>query len=72
MDTGRLDGVTPSPEQLAAMQHGPYILHARDGKLTKIPVEKIAFPLDPQGHVQRLCLVEAPDGTIYAAQHTRF
>ena len=70
MDTGMLGGVTATPEELAAMQKGPYILHARGGRLTKVPVEKIALPRDPQGHVQRLCLVDAPDGTIYAAQHT--
>ena len=70
MDTGILGGVTATPGALAAMQKGPYILHARGGKLTKVPVEKIALPRDPQGHVQRLCLVDAPDGTVYAAQHT--
>ncbi len=70
MDTGMLGGVIATPEALAAMQKGPYILHACGGKLTKVPVEKIALPRDPQGHVQRLCLVDAPDGTVYAAQHT--
>ena len=67
MDTGILGGVTATPEDLAAMQKGQYILHARGGKLTKVPVEKIALPLDPQGHVQRLCLVGAPDGTGYTS-----
>ena len=27
------------------------------------------MPRDPEGHTQRLCLAQAPDGTIYAAQH---
>jgi len=71
-DTGQLGGAVPSPEDLAAMQRGEHILHARHGEVTQIPVEKVRLPLDPQGHVQRLGLTLAPDGTVYAAQHTLF
>jgi photosystem II stability/assembly factor-like uncharacterized protein len=65
-----MGGVTVSSAELEAMQAGEYVLHARDGKLAQVPVEKIRLPRDPQGHTQRLCLAQAPDGAIYAAQHT--
>ncbi|MAG35144.1 MAG: hypothetical protein CL878_02695 [Dehalococcoidia bacterium] len=70
LSTHNMGSVTVQPADLEAMQASDYILHARDGELTKVPVEKVRLPLDPQGHVQRLCLARAPDGTIYAAQHT--
>ena len=63
-------GVSVTPEQLRAMQAGGYILHARDGQPREIPVHMTRLPLDPHGHVQRLSLVQAPDGTLYAAQHS--
>ena len=70
LSTQFMGSVTVQPHDLAAMQAGDYILHARDGRLDRVPVEKIRLPRDPYGHVQRLCLVQAPNGTIYAAQHT--
>ncbi len=70
LSTEFMGGVTVQPEDLAAMQAGDYVLHARAGRLNRVPVEKTRLPRDPQGHVQRLCLVQAPNGTIYAAQHT--
>ena len=69
LSTDSMGGVTVTEEQLHAMQQGDYILHARGGKLEKIPVEKIRLPRDPLGHVQRVCMAQAPDGTIYAAEH---
>ena len=68
--TENMGGVVITPSQLSAMQAGDYILHARDGVLNKVEVEKTRMPLDPQGHYQGLNLVLAPNGTIYAAQHT--
>jgi hypothetical protein len=65
--TDRLGGVEVGAEQLEAMQAGGYILHARNGKLKKAPVEKTRMPLDPQGYVQDVRLVLAPNGTIYAS-----
>jgi len=65
-----MGGVTVTHEQLEKMQSADHILHAADGELHKVPAEKIRLPLDPGGHVQRLCLTQAPDGTLYAAQHT--
>lgn len=70
LSTHNVGGVTVQAADLAAMQASNYILHARDGELTRVPVEKVRLPRDPQGHVQRLCLVQAPNGTIYAAQYT--
>ena len=70
LSTQNMGGVTVSPADLKAMQAGDYVLHAREGKLEKVSVEKIRLPRDPQGHTQRLCMVQAPNGTIYAAQHT--
>ena len=70
LSTEFMGGVTVQPDDLAAMQAGDYVLHARAGRLNRVPVEKTRLPRDPQGHVQRLCLVQAPNGTIYAAQHT--
>ena len=70
MKTDMPGRASPSADELAAMQKSGYILHARDGKLAEVPVEKIRLPRDPEGHVQRLCLTAGPDGTVYAAQHT--
>ena len=63
-------GISIQSDELQAMQADDYILHARDKKLKKVAVEKIRLPRDPEGHTQRLCLAQAPNGTIYAAQHT--
>ena len=69
LSTHNMGGVTIQPEELRAMQANDYILHARDKKLEKVAVEKIRLPRDPEGHTQRLS-TQAPNGTIYAAQHT--
>ena len=63
-----MGGVEVSPKQLQAMQMGDYILHAKDGRLRKVPVQKTRLPRDPCGHVQRLALFVGADKTIYAAQ----
>ena len=69
--TFNLGGVQePSGEQLAAMQQGQYIYHARDGKLSKVDVEKVLLPHEPKGHPQNVYLVKAPDGTVYVQQET--
>ena len=70
LSTHNMGGVSIQPDELRAMQANDYILHARDKKLEKVSVEKIRMPRDPEGHTQRLCLAQAPNGTIYAAQHT--
>jgi hypothetical protein len=61
-------GIEVSPTQLPSMQEGDYILHAKDGRLSKVPVQKTRLPHDPCGHVQRLALFVGHDKTIYAAQ----
>ena len=70
LSTENMGGVVVTPDQLSEMQAGDYILHARDGVLNKVEVEKIRMPLDPQAHYQGLNLVLAPDNTIYAVQQT--
>ena len=55
----------PSPEELAAMQRGPYLLHARDGKLSRVPAEKTLLPRDPNANVQRIHAAMGADGTVY-------
>ena len=68
--TETLGGVAATPEQLRQMQADDYILHVRDGKLQKVPVQKTRMPRDPKAHYQGLALIQAPGGAIYAIQHT--
>jgi glucose/arabinose dehydrogenase len=46
------------------MQKGQYVLHARQGKLTKVPAEKTLLPHDPKGHHQSIDIAIGPDGTV--------
>jgi len=56
MDTSFLGGVTDiTYEEVTAMQEGQYILHARGGKLTKVPVEKSRLPHDPAHTIRDYC-----------------
>ena len=57
-------------DELRAMQAADYILLDRGGERARVPVRKTRLPLDPVGHVQRLNFTAAPDGTLYAAQHS--
>ena len=69
--TFNMGGVTePSHDELAAMQAGQYVLHARAGKLTQVPVGKARLAHDPNGHTQRVQVNLHPDGTIYVSQGT--
>ena len=71
LPTYNLGGVPePSLEELASMQNGSYILHAKEGKLNKVPVEKMLLPHDPKGHPQAIRAVMGPDNTVYFSQHT--
>ena len=70
LSTQDLGGVKVTDGQFREMQAGDYILHARGRKLEKVDVEKIRFPVDPEGHVQCVSLAQAPGGTIYTAQRT--
>lgn len=72
LSTRDMGGVQVTPQQLREMQAGDYILHARAGKLQKVPVKKTRLPVDPKGHVQILGLLQAPDGTLYAHQLSQF
>lgn len=60
LKTGVMGGVKiPSDQELAAMNSGQYVLHARGGKLTKVPVEKSRVPHGG------LNLVMASNGTFF-------
>jgi len=68
LPTGILgDVATPTQDALVDMQHSPYILRARNGRLTQLAVEKAVLPHDPRGHVQQTSLAQAADGTLYVA-----
>jgi hypothetical protein len=71
LQTGVLGGVDPpSVEELTEMSESDYVLHARGGKLTKVPAEKHKLPHDPRGHDQAVSSVLAADGTIYVGLRT--
>jgi len=69
LQTGTLGGV-PNPDgaALRAMHEGSYILHARGGKLTNVPVEKVKLPgkLGEEGTP----IAMGPDGAVYVIRHT--
>jgi len=69
LQTGTLGGV-PNPDgaALRAMHEGSYILHARGGKLTNVPVEKVKLPgkLGEEGTPISM----GPDGAVYVIRHT--
>lgn len=69
LKTGTRGGVeNPTKEQLLAMHKSQYILHARDGVLARVPVEKTWLPGDPgdMSHQELMGrLVLADDGTVY-------
>ena len=70
LSTQDLGGVRVTEEQLREMQAGDYVLHARDGGLEKVEVQKTRLPVDPLSHAHCMCLARAPSGTIYAAQRS--
>ena len=43
-----IGGTAVTPADLEAMHAGDYILRARGGELSRVPVEKIRLPRDPQ------------------------
>ena len=61
----------PTGRELAAMQTGAYVLHAKDGKLSKVPADKVLLPHDPNGYPQAIDIALAPDGAVYVNQFTR-
>jgi len=68
LKTGTMGGVdNPTKDELLKMHTSQYILYARGGKLSKVPVEKTWLPGDPadmshQEIMGRLVLTE--DGTV--------
>jgi|GEM_PF-884418 len=69
--TGLMGGIRNiTPHDLEQMQAGEYVLWAHDRLLTKVPARKSQLPLDPQGHVQRITVMQSPVGDIFVKQHT--
>ena len=67
LKTARLGGVdVPSADTLKTMYHSSYILHARGGKVSEVPVEKVMLPPDRETSPQAIQLVKAPDSTVYS------
>ena len=67
LKTARLGGVdVPSADVLKKMHHSSYILHACDGRLSEVPVEKVLLPPDRETNPQAIQLVKGSDGTVYA------
>ena len=65
LDTGVMGGISPTVDDLAAMTKGQYILHARDGKLSKVAAERSFVPDSPPGDMVEIRMAIAPDGTVY-------
>ena len=58
----------PSEADLLRMHQSPYILHARDGRLKKLHVEKSRLPDDPQHGHRGILVAMASDGAVYVRQ----
>lgn len=56
----------PSANTLETMHHSPYILHARGGRLSEVPVEKVLLPSDRETSPQAIQLVKASDSSSQA------
>ncbi len=70
-DTGLMGGIRGvTAHDLEQMQAGDYVLRAHDRRLTRVPARKSRLPHDPQGHVQRVAVMQSPTGEIYVKQHT--
>lgn len=71
MDTGVLGAIDPpSADDLLRMHRSPYVLHARDGKLARMPAEKSTLPGDPKSHPQAVRAFKHTDAAIYVRQAT--
>lgn len=65
--TARLGGVDiPAVAELKKMHASQYILRARQGALTRVPVRRVLLPHDGSANPQSIQLIKAPQGVIYA------
>jgi len=72
VETMLMGGVpVPPAEFLDAMHQSQYVLHARDGELTQVPVERVLLPHCKGMHPQAVQIDLGPTGTIYARQFTQ-
>ena len=67
LKTDRLGGAdVPSAEVLAEMHRNDYILHARDGALEQVQIEKVLLPHEDDTSPQAVDVTMTPDGVVYA------
>jgi hypothetical protein len=57
----------PTKDDLARMQHSPWVLRGCEGRITGVPAEKATLPHDPKGHPQGANVAQIADGTLYMA-----
>ena len=68
-DTAHLGGADyPSSDDLVAMHKANYVFRGRDGKLTRVTVEKSRLPFDDKFHPQGGLIYHARDDLIYVRQ----
>ena len=66
LQTGILGGVdSPTADDLTRMQHSPYVLRGREGRITEVPAEKVVLPRDPEDLPQGTNVALTGDGTLY-------
>ena len=71
LDTRAPGGVAhPSRDELLAMHEGSYVLRARGGRLTRVPVEKVQLPHDPEFNPQGGLVYMLSDDLVYVKQAT--
>ena len=67
--TERLGGLdAPDADALRSMHQGNFILRARDGQLTQVPVAKALLPHSNRMSPQSCQVDVGPDGTVYVRQ----
>ncbi len=68
MDTGQLgEAPHPSAQTSLEMHRSSCILQAREGRPTRMSVEKIRLPHDPKAHPRAVQAFLGPDRTVYVA-----
>ena len=65
MDTRVLGGVEVTPQDMEAVDKGSHILHGRNGKLSKVQVEKSQLPDETPPDFVEIRTTIAVDGNIY-------
>ena len=67
VQTDRLGGVAiPAATELKKMHLRQYVLHARGGTLSRVPVQRVLLPRDGSANPQSIQLFKTRSGTVYA------